>query len=84
LGRVSSVRLVEVVFLYGMANVLMILIFALNVTNLRLCDIVENEVLNFNILYTQLHPFYQDYIHSINIGHDIDDKLIWRCSPNGI
>jgi hypothetical protein len=53
-------------------------------TDLRLCDLFENEVWNFNKLYTQLHSFYQDCIRSITIDSDVDDKLIWSGSSNGI
>jgi hypothetical protein len=52
-------------------------------TNLRLEDMFENEVWNFNMFYTQLPTLYKECIHNIIIDHDIDDKLIWSSSPDG-
>lgn len=53
-------------------------------TNLHLCDIVENGVRNFNILYTQLPLLYQDRIRNVILDIDTNDKLILSSSPNGI
>jgi len=50
--------------------------FHISDTNLRLCDVVENVVWNFNILYTQLPLLYQDRIPNLIIDAYLDDRLI--------
>jgi len=54
------------------------------IPNLRFCDIVENGVWNFNMLYTQLPLLYQDQIRNVILDIDTDDKLIWSSSTNRI
>jgi len=51
------------------------------ITDLRLCDIFDNGVWNFNKLYTQLPPLY--FYWDCLLDHDIEDKLIWSGASNG-